>query len=53
MEKRMVNMRYPAVLLRKIDAYQDKAGFNTRTHTIIHLIQIGLNAQSTNQEEKG
>ena len=53
MEKRMINMRYPTVLLGKIDAYQEKTGFNTRTQTIIHLIQLGLDAQSKKQVEKG
>lgn len=42
MEKRMVNMRYPAVLLKKIDAYQEEKGFTTRTQAIIHLLQVGL-----------
>lgn len=53
MKKRMVNMRYPIVLLEKIDAYQEKTGFNTRTQTIIHLIQLGLDGQSKKQKEKG
>lgn len=42
MEKRMVNMRYPLVLLNKIEAYQEDKGFTTRTQAIIHLIQVGL-----------
>lgn len=49
----MVNMRYPVVLLKKIDAYQNKMGFNTRTQTIVHLIQLGLNAQLGKSGEKG
>ena len=46
MKKQMVNMRYPKVLLNKIDAYQEERGFNTRTQTIVHLIQIGLDNQT-------
>ena len=46
MQRRMVNMRYPIMLLKRIDSYQDEKGYKTRTQTIIHLIQLGLDVQS-------
>lgn len=51
MEKRMVNMRYPVVLLNKIDAYQREKGFTTRTQAIIHLLQVGLERSDSNQRK--
>lgn len=42
MEKIVINMRYPEELVKRIDSYKERKGFNTRTQTIIHLIQIGL-----------
>lgn len=51
--KQMVNMRYPKVLLNNIDEYQNRKGFNTRTQTIIHLIQLGLDVQAKKAGKKG
>lgn len=52
MPRRMVNMRYPIELLGEIDSYQVDKGFKTRTQTIIYLIQLGLDAQLKNKEER-
>ena len=40
----MVNMKYPKVLLERIDKFQKEQGFTTRTNAKIHLI---INALET------
>lgn len=41
-QSQVVNMRYPKELLRRIDDFSKKKGFQTRTQTIIFLIQYAL-----------
>ena len=41
----MVNMKYPKVLLERIDKFQKEQGFTTRTNAIIHLIIIALESK--------
>jgi metal-responsive CopG/Arc/MetJ family transcriptional regulator len=41
-KSQMLNMRYPKELLERIDKCKEEKGFTTRTQTIMHLIQIGL-----------
>ena len=42
MEKQSVVLRFPKILLDRVDAYKKKKGFGTRTQTIFHLLQIDL-----------
>lgn len=42
MSSQMVNMRYPALILNKIDRFKEKNGFTTRTQTILYLVQYAL-----------
>lgn len=42
---KVINMRYPDELLKRIDQYKEKMGFTTRTQTIMHLIQKGLESR--------
>lgn len=42
MKKIVINMRYPKELVERIDEYKERKGFTTRTQTIMHLIQVGL-----------
>ena len=42
---KVINMRYPDKLLKRIDEYKSKMGFVTRTQTIIYLIQKGLESK--------
>lgn len=42
---KVLNMRYPEELLKRIDEYKEKKGFTTRTQAIIHLIQKGLESK--------
>lgn len=39
---KVVNMRYPQELLKRIDEFKERKGFSNRTQTIIYLIQRGL-----------
>jgi metal-responsive CopG/Arc/MetJ family transcriptional regulator len=39
---KVLNMRYPDELVKRIDEYKERKGFTTRTQTIIHLIQTAL-----------
>ena len=41
----MVNMKYPKVLLERIDKFQEEQGFTTRTNAIIHLIINALESK--------
>lgn len=41
-QSQVVNMRYPAELLRRIDEFKEKKGFTTRTQAIIFLLQYAL-----------
>lgn len=41
----MVNMKYPKLLLERIDKYQKDNGFTTRTNAIIHLILLALESK--------
>lgn len=41
----MVNMKYPKILLERIDKFQKEQGFTTRTNAIIHLIIIALDSK--------
>ena len=40
---KVINMRYPVELIKRIDDFKNEKGFTTRTQTIIYLIQKGLN----------
>lgn len=40
---KMINMRYPVVLIERIDAFKKDKGFTTRTSAIIYLLQHALN----------
>ena len=51
MEKQSVVLRFPKVLLDRVDAYKKEKGFGTRTQTIFHLLQIALE-QSDNRDSK-
>ncbi|WP_198508056.1 hypothetical protein [Bacillus sp. FJAT-42315] len=51
MEKQSVVLRFPKVLLERVDAYKEQKGFGTRTQTIFHLLQVALE-QSDNREGK-
>lgn len=51
MEKQSVVLRFPKILLDRVDAYKKKKGFGTRTQTIFHLLQIALE-QSDNRDSK-
>lgn len=42
---KVINMRYPEELLKRIDEYKESKGFVTRTQTIIYLIQKGLESK--------
>jgi len=42
---KVINMRYPNELLKRIDDYKNKMGFTTRTQTIMHLLQKGLESK--------
>lgn len=48
MDKTSVLVRFPNKLIERIEYYQMEKGFSTRTQTIFHLIQVGLN----NEEKK-
>lgn len=50
MSSQMVNMRYPALILNKIDQFKEKNGFTTRTQTILYLVQYAL--EQLEKEEK-
>lgn len=39
---KVVNMRYPKELLKRIDDFRQSKGFSNRTQTIVYLIQRGL-----------
>lgn len=41
-ESQVVNMRYSKELLKRIDEFKEKKGFQTRTQAIIYLIQYAL-----------
>ncbi|MEQ6376961.1 hypothetical protein RZN22_03265 [Bacillaceae bacterium S4-13-58] len=49
MEKQSVVLRFPKKLLDRVDDYKEQKGFGTRTQTIFHLIQVGLE-QSDNRD---
>ncbi len=42
MKSQVINMRYPTGLIERIDKLQEEKCFNTRTQTIIFLIQFAL-----------
>ncbi len=42
MSSQMVNMRYPSIILDKVDRFKEKKGFNTRTQAILYLLQYAL-----------
>jgi len=42
---KVINMRYPNELLKRIDDYKNKMGFTTRTQAIMHLLQKGLESK--------
>ncbi|WP_196607424.1 hypothetical protein [Pectinatus frisingensis] len=48
MKSQVLNMRYPVGLIERIDKLKEQKCFNTRTQTIIFLIQFALE-----QLEKG
>lgn len=49
MEKQSVVLRFPKTLLDRVNDYNEKKGFDTRTQTIFHLIQVALE-QSENRD---
>ncbi|MGG3451198.1 hypothetical protein [Domibacillus aminovorans] len=49
MEKQSVVLRFPKVLLSRVDKFKEEKGFSTRTQTIIYLIQYALE-QSDNRD---
>lgn len=51
MEKQSVILRFPKILLDRMDTYKKKKGFGTRTQTIFHLLKIALE-QSDNRDSK-
>lgn len=51
MEKQTVVLRFPKLLLERVDTYKEKNGFGTRTQTIFHLLQVALE-QLDNQNNK-
>lgn len=42
MKSQVLNMRYPIGLIERIDKIKEQKGFNTRTQTIIFLLQFAL-----------
>ena len=48
MKSMVLNMRYPTGLVEKIDKLKEEKSFNTRTQTIIFLLQYAIE-----QIEKG
>ncbi len=51
MEKQLVVLRFPKVLLERMDAYKEQKWFGTRIQPIFHLLQITLE-QSDHREGK-
>lgn len=51
MEKQSVVLRFPKILLEKVDKYKEQKGFGTRTQTIFHLLHVALE-QSDNRDSK-
>lgn len=41
-KSQMVNMRYPAVILERIDQFKDKEGYANRTDAILALLRKAL-----------
>lgn len=48
MRSQVLNMRYPVGLIERIDRIKEIKGFNTRTQTIIFLIQYALEKLESN-----
>ncbi|HHY74486.1 MAG TPA: hypothetical protein GX497_14925 [Bacillus bacterium] len=51
MKKQSVVLRFPKILLDRVDTYKEQKGFGTRTQAIFHLLQIALE-QSDNRDGK-
>lgn len=49
---KVLNMRYPEELLKRIDEFKEMKGFTTRTQAIIYLIQYALDQSADNQKNK-
>lgn len=41
-----VVIRFPIVLLERVDKYKEDKGFGTRTQAVFHLIQTALDIES-------
>jgi metal-responsive CopG/Arc/MetJ family transcriptional regulator len=44
MEKQSVVLRFPKVLLERVDAFMNERGFGTRTQAIFYLINYALDS---------
>ncbi len=44
MEKQSVVLRFPKVLLERVDVFMNDRGFGTRTQTIFYLINYALDS---------
>lgn len=53
MSSQMVNMRYPALILNKIDRFKEKNGFTTRTQAILYLVQYALEQLEKEEQNDG
>ncbi|MFD3446199.1 hypothetical protein ACFDTO_16515 [Microbacteriaceae bacterium 4G12] len=42
MEKQTVVLRFPKILLERVDAYKEQKGFGTDTQAIFHLLQVAV-----------
>lgn len=53
MSSQMVNMRYPSIILNKIDRFKEKSGFSTRTQAILYLVQHALEQLEKEDKNNG
>jgi len=52
MTSQVLNMRYPTLLIERIDKVKELKGFQTRTQTIIFLLQFALEQIEGNSSVK-
>lgn len=49
MTKQSVVLRFPKILLKRVDNYKEIKGFGTRTQAIFHLLQVALEQSDDNR----
>jgi len=47
----IVNMRYPDKILEDIDRFKEENGFQTRTQTILYLLQYAIREQDSKKND--